>query len=129
LSPLHLKACFLRVVELVLDGLIEDVIATKRDIYYRDVSLFRKQQTVDTVKLISLSSIANLRSSFVPPRLQQIIEDLAASLMVRRSDLNVVATSKGLFSGGLTLHMKDGSEKKGSTEVSSEILPVFGGQS
>ncbi|GAA6014960.1 hypothetical protein JCM11491_002373 [Sporobolomyces phaffii] len=89
----HELACFMRVVELVLDGLIANVISTKRDLYYSDVPLFRKQQVVDSV-----------------------LEDLAATLRIRRSDLNVVATSKGLFSGALTLFMKDGSEKRGSME-------------
>ncbi|GAA5988814.1 hypothetical protein JCM5350_000382 [Sporobolomyces pararoseus] len=86
-------ACFLRVVELVLDGLVADVVSTKRDLYYRDVSLFRKQQTVDS-----------------------LVEDLAATLGVRRSDLNIVASSKGIFSGDLTLLMRDGARKSGSVE-------------
>ncbi|GAA5925296.1 DNA topoisomerase (ATP-hydrolyzing) [Sporobolomyces koalae] len=86
-------ATFLRVVELVLDGLIENVVSTKRDLYYRDVALFKNQQTVDT-----------------------ILEDLSATLQVRRSDLNVIATSKGLFSGALQLVMEDGTEKSGSLE-------------
>ncbi|GAA5894025.1 DNA topoisomerase (ATP-hydrolyzing) [Sporobolomyces salmoneus] len=87
--------CFLRVVELVLEGLIDDTISTKRDLYYRDVFLFRKQQTVD-----------------------KIIDDLAAALKVRRSELNVVATSKGLFAGELVLRMTDGTTKSGSGEGS-----------
>ncbi|GAA5829203.1 hypothetical protein JCM5353_007685 [Sporobolomyces roseus] len=88
-------ACILRVVELLLEGLIEGRVSTKRDLYYRDVALFCRQQTVDG-----------------------IIEDLAATLRIRRSDLNVVASSKGLFSGSLKLVMVDGSERDGSVEGS-----------
>ncbi|GAA5962355.1 hypothetical protein JCM3765_002953 [Sporobolomyces pararoseus] len=94
-------ACFLRVVELALDGLVANVVSTKRDLYYRDVSLFRKQQTVDS-----------------------LVEDLAATLGVRRSDLNIVATSKGIFSGHLALLMKDGTKKTGSVE-GTLIPPAF----
>ncbi|GAA5880337.1 hypothetical protein JCM16303_003903 [Sporobolomyces ruberrimus] len=86
-------ACFMRVLELVLDGLVDNVVSTKRDLYYRDVGLFCKQQTVDA-----------------------IVEDLAATLKIRRIELNVVATSKGLFSGCLRLCLVDGTEKSGSIE-------------
>ncbi|GAA5888179.1 hypothetical protein JCM5296_000220 [Sporobolomyces johnsonii] len=84
-------ACLLKVVATVLDGLKNRIVSTKRDIYYRDVALFVKQQTVDS-----------------------IVEDLAATLQVRRSDLNVVAASKGLYSGALKIFMTDGAALVGS---------------
>ncbi|GAA6059020.1 hypothetical protein JCM10212_001245 [Sporobolomyces blumeae] len=93
-------ACFLKVVELVLDGLVANVVSTKRDLYYRDVRLFRRQETVDSM-----------------------IETLAATLRVRRSDLNVVATAKGLFSGSLVLVLSDTTRIEGSSQ-GSLIPPV-----
>ncbi|KAI9016959.1 Spo11/DNA topoisomerase VI subunit A [Gaertneriomyces semiglobifer] len=62
-----------------------DMRATKRDLYYRDVDLFRTQSVVD-----------------------HAIEDLACTLGVSRHCLNIVASSKGLVSGSLKLHMNNG---------------------
>ncbi|GAA5870881.1 hypothetical protein JCM3774_001700 [Rhodotorula dairenensis] len=78
-------AIFLRIVQLLLEGLRLGVVSTKRDLYYRDVQLFGKQQIVDTM-----------------------IDNIAATLGVRRGDLNVAATSKGLFSGALRFVTRDG---------------------
>lgn len=75
---------FVRVIEYVLDGLRSDTVSTKRELYYRDPSLFGAQSTVDT-----------------------IVEDLSASLAVRRHELNVTAASKGLFSGCLKITTTD----------------------
>ncbi|GAA5950306.1 hypothetical protein JCM21900_001109 [Sporobolomyces salmonicolor] len=86
-------ACLLKVAATVLDGLKSRIVSTKRDIYYRDVALFVKQQTVDS-----------------------IVEDLAATLQVRRSDLNIIAASKGLFSGALKIFMADETELAGSSQ-------------
>ena len=43
------EAIFLRVVQLLMEGLKLGIISTKRDLYYRDVQLFGKQQVVDAV--------------------------------------------------------------------------------
>lgn len=43
-------AAFLKVVECILDGLKRKVVSTKRDIFYRSVALFVKQQLVDSVR-------------------------------------------------------------------------------
>ncbi|GAA5987818.1 hypothetical protein JCM11641_004939 [Rhodosporidiobolus odoratus] len=83
-------ACLLRVVELIIDGLDNRIVTTKRDLFYRDVALFSKQSTVDA-----------------------IVEDIAATLQVRRSDLNVVAAAKGLFAGSLTIVTTEGKELRG----------------
>lgn len=48
-----------------------------------------------------------------------MIDDIAATLGVRRSDLNVVATSKGLFSGALRLVSQDGSALDGTGKASA----------
>ncbi|GAA6038244.1 hypothetical protein JCM8097_005811 [Rhodosporidiobolus ruineniae] len=83
-------AALLRVIEFILDGLDKRIVSTKRDLYYRDVALFVRQQTVDA-----------------------LVEDIAATLQVRRSDLNIVAAAKGLFAGVLRLTMTDGKEIDG----------------
>ncbi|KAJ3009578.1 endodeoxyribonuclease, partial [Thoreauomyces humboldtii] len=59
--------------------------ATKRELYYRDVSLFKSQSVVD-----------------------EIIEDLACAHGVPRHCLNVTASCKGLVFGNLIMHMTDG---------------------
>ncbi|BGP16475.1 hypothetical protein JCM10213_007919 [Rhodosporidiobolus nylandii] len=83
-------ASLLKVVELIVEGLDKRIVSTKRDLYYRDVALFLKQHAVDT-----------------------LVEDIAATLQVRRSDLNVVAAAKGLFAGALTIVTSDGKELAG----------------
>ncbi|GAA5850652.1 hypothetical protein JCM8547_001945 [Rhodosporidiobolus lusitaniae] len=85
-------AYLLKVIELILEGLDKRVVSTKRDLYYRDVALFAKQATVDA-----------------------LVEDIAATLQIRRSDLNVVAAAKGLFAGSLKLFTTDGKELEGQS--------------
>ncbi len=91
-------AVFVKVIELVLDGLRSDTVATKRELYYRDPKLFERQAVVDT-----------------------IVDDLAAGLGVRRSELNVVAASKGLFSGALKIETTDGIMLEGGEQVSAVV--------
>ncbi|GJN90694.1 hypothetical protein Rhopal_003708-T1 [Rhodotorula paludigena] len=83
-------AALLKVIELVLEGLKTGAVSTKRDLFYRDAGLFGKQSVVDS-----------------------LVDDLAATLQVKRSDLNVAATAKGLFVGALKLVLNDGSEVTG----------------
>ncbi|XP_014824277.1 PREDICTED: meiotic recombination protein SPO11 [Poecilia mexicana] len=59
--------------------------ATKRDIYYNNIQLFRSQRTVDS-----------------------IIDDISCMLKVPRRSLHVLATSKGLISGDLCYLEEDG---------------------
>ncbi|KAL8281123.1 hypothetical protein RQP46_006481 [Phenoliferia psychrophenolica] len=82
-------AAFIKTVELILDGLRGNVVATKRDLFYRSVKLFGKQARVDA-----------------------IVEDIAATLQVRREDLNIVAAPKGLFAGHIEIFTKDGKSVK-----------------
>lgn len=88
-------AAFLRVIELVLDGLRSNAVATKRELYYRDPKLFVRQAVVDG-----------------------IVDDLAAGLGVRRSELNVVAASKGMFAGALRVITTDHIILEGGEQVS-----------
>ncbi|GEM09843.1 meiotic recombination protein SPO11 [Rhodotorula toruloides] len=92
-------ACFLRLVELVLEGLRDEKVPTKRDLYYRDVALFGKQTTVNS-----------------------LIDDLAATLDVRRSELNIIAAAKGLVAGTIKFVSKDGTEQSGRDR--SLLIPV-----
>ncbi|KAF7976080.1 hypothetical protein HWV62_7642 [Athelia sp. TMB] len=57
-----------RVLDLTHEALVDDIPATKRDVYYKDVPLFQKQGVVD-----------------------RLIDDLAATFELERSDLNVGA--------------------------------------
>ncbi|KAL7343307.1 Spo11/DNA topoisomerase VI subunit A, partial [Rhodotorula toruloides] len=92
-------ACLLRLVELVLEGLRDEKVSTKRDLYYRDVALFGKQTIVDS-----------------------LIDNLAATLDVRRSELNVVAAAKGLVAGTIKLVMKDRTVQNGPEQ--SVLIPT-----
>lgn len=53
-----------------------------------------------------------------------MIDDIAATLGVRRSDLNVVATSKGLFSGALRIVSQDGSALDGTGKASTPCITI-----
>ncbi|KAK9897958.1 DNA topoisomerase IV, alpha subunit [Cystobasidium minutum MCA 4210] len=87
----------LKLLDLLTDCLAGETPSTLRDIYYRDVKLFGSQKVVDT-----------------------LVDHIAATLGVRRRDLNVVAASKGLVHGHLQLrndqgHDLDCSAGSGST--------------
>ncbi|KAF8577304.1 DNA topoisomerase IV, alpha subunit, partial [Ramaria rubella] len=81
-----------RVIDLVHEALTINIPTTKRDIFYKDVPLFKSQSVVD-----------------------DLVDDLAASLGVSRGDLNVRASPKGLFCGsGLTIHLRSGGVIRGN---------------
>ncbi|KAL4258651.1 TOP6A family protein [Pleurotus pulmonarius] len=94
-------AQLLRVVDCIHEALIDDAPTTKRDVYYKDVSLFKSQGVVD-----------------------KIIDDLAATFHLERSDLNMRATSKGLVSGSsLHMHLHSG-ETIEVTDTEGSSVPV-----
>ncbi|KAI9334423.1 hypothetical protein BDR26DRAFT_565579 [Obelidium mucronatum] len=74
---------FMKVLEITLTLLRSDKTATKRDLYYRHVSLFKRQSTVD-----------------------DIVESIACSFCVPRHNLHILASPKGLFKGPLRFYMK-----------------------
>ncbi|KAI0312313.1 Spo11/DNA topoisomerase VI subunit A [Amylostereum chailletii] len=79
-------AQLLRVLEVIHEALINDLPVTKRDVYYQDVGLFKSQRIVD-----------------------QLVDDIAATIDVGRGDLNMRASLKGLLCGtGLRIHTVDG---------------------
>ncbi|KAG2079070.1 DNA topoisomerase IV, alpha subunit [Suillus decipiens] len=79
-------AQILRVMDFAHQALVDNVSLTKRDMYYKDVPLFKAQGTVD-----------------------RLVDDLAATLGLERADLKIRAASKGLICGaGLTIHLLEG---------------------
>ncbi|KAJ8696095.1 endodeoxyribonuclease [Pleurotus ostreatus] len=94
-------AQLLRVMDCIHEALIDDAPTTKRDLYYKDVSLFKSQGVVD-----------------------KIIDDLAATFHLERSDLNMRATSKGLVSGSsLRMHLHSGKTIE-VTDTEGSSVPV-----
>ncbi|KAG6844622.1 hypothetical protein H0H87_005479 [Tephrocybe sp. NHM501043] len=94
-------AQLLRVLDVTHEAVIDDTPATKRDIYYRDIPLFKSQRTVDS-----------------------LVDDIAATLALERSDLNIRASSKGLVSGsGLDVHLRTG-ETVRVNDTEGTLIPV-----
>ncbi|KXH68386.1 type IIB DNA topoisomerase [Colletotrichum salicis] len=67
-------------MQLSLSALTEGRLITKRNIYYQDTDLFKRQSIVDN-----------------------LVDDLAYTLGLGREDLGIVAASKGLVSGPIIL--------------------------
>ncbi|KAF8499812.1 Spo11/DNA topoisomerase VI subunit A [Russula emetica] len=79
-------AQFFRVADLAHEAILDDLPTTKRDLFYKDVPLFKKQSVVD-----------------------KLIDDLAATIDTRRAHLNIRASPKGLICGaGLSIHTISG---------------------
>ncbi|PSR80113.1 Spo11/DNA topoisomerase VI subunit A [Coniella lustricola] len=74
-----------RIMELSRQALLAGRVITKRNIYYQAPDLFRDQATVD-----------------------RLVDDLACTLGVGRSGLNIVASPKGLIAGPLRVLATDG---------------------
>ncbi|KAI0958728.1 hypothetical protein AcV7_004458 [Taiwanofungus camphoratus] len=90
-----------RVVDLIHEGLVNDIPTTKRDIYYKDVPLFKSQTVVD-----------------------RLVDDLAATLDLGRADLHVRAASKGLVCGhGLAIQLDHG-EIVHVNDSEGSLIPV-----
>ncbi|OCL06949.1 DNA topoisomerase IV, alpha subunit [Glonium stellatum] len=89
-----------RILEIIHDALIADVIVTKRDIYYRHPDLFVKQAVVD-----------------------RYVDDLACTFGVSRTFLNVSAAAKGLVAGNFTIQRADGSQINGLKDREGLLVP------
>ncbi|TCD62594.1 endodeoxyribonuclease [Steccherinum ochraceum] len=82
-------------------ALLNDVPTTKRDVYYKDVTLFKRQSIVD-----------------------KLVDDIAATMSLCRSDMCIRASPKGLFSGSaLTVHLKQGGTLYG-TDCEATLIPT-----
>ncbi|KAF4120740.1 meiotic recombination protein SPO11 [Geosmithia morbida] len=104
----HAVARVLFILQLCHDALVADEILTKRyslthirHIFYQNQALFGKQSCVDI-----------------------LVECLALTLGTCREELNIVASSKGLFSGPITLRLRDSSFVNGSWAESGTVIPV-----
>jgi len=78
-------------------ALVAGINITKRDIFYRDKALFGNQSVVD-----------------------KLADSLSLALNVKRSALGIVAASKGLISGSLSIEKVDG--KRFTSEEGAESL-------
>lgn len=90
----------LKLLAIIYNLLQAQAVCTKRDIYYRNVTLYRKQSVVD-----------------------DIVENIALLLHVPRWRLNVLATSKGLVAGNLIIRMADGSTVDYESSQSGILVP------
>ncbi|RSL89046.1 hypothetical protein CEP51_001384 [Fusarium floridanum] len=79
-------ARILLILQLSHDALVSGTILTKRHIFYQHQDLFERQTQVD-----------------------DLVDDIAYTLGIGRADLNIVAASKGVLAGPLTIHLTDGS--------------------
>ncbi|KAF2402933.1 DNA topoisomerase IV, alpha subunit [Trichodelitschia bisporula] len=93
----------LRVLEIIHEALTEDMIFTKREIFYRDPALFNQQLVVD-----------------------RTVDDLAFTFGVPRQLLNVTATAKGLAAGAFTIHRQDKSSVKGWLDREGTLISPIG---
>ncbi|QSL64903.1 hypothetical protein MERGE_002207 [Pneumocystis wakefieldiae] len=80
-------AVLVRVLDLIHESLVSNTPVTKRNIYYRDINLFKESRIVD-----------------------KIIEDIAYTFRVQRSALNVLAAAKGLVCGHIKIKRKNNEE-------------------
>ncbi|KAG0703236.1 Spo11/DNA topoisomerase VI subunit A [Suillus ampliporus] len=94
-------AQILRVMDFAHQALVDNVPLTKRDMYYKDVPLFKAQGTVD-----------------------RLVDDLAVTLNLERADLKIRAASKGLICGtGLTIHLLEG-ETISINDLEGTLIPT-----
>ncbi|EEU44466.1 uncharacterized protein NECHADRAFT_85034 [Fusarium vanettenii 77-13-4] len=78
-------ARILLILQLSHDALVSGTILTKRHIFYQHQDLFKRQAQVD-----------------------ELVDDIAFTLGIGRADLNIVAASKGVLAGPLTIDLTDG---------------------
>ncbi|KAG0006987.1 endodeoxyribonuclease [Modicella reniformis] len=79
-SSLH---SIVRIIDLIHDNVYKGSISTKRDLFYREVTLFGSQTVID-----------------------KAVEDIACTLRVPRSCLNVVAGTRSVVFGSIRLTLK-----------------------
>ncbi|BEI87802.1 uncharacterized protein CcaverHIS019_0105200 [Cutaneotrichosporon cavernicola] len=89
----------LLVASVLYDAILNNSRVTLRDVYYRDVSLFKQQRVVNSVSRVRLSVDS------------EIVDDLIATVGLKRDDLHVCAASKGLIaSKAVTIKLTTGEE-------------------
>ncbi|KAF9169342.1 endodeoxyribonuclease [Mortierella sp. AD011] len=88
-----------RTIDLIHENVCKNTVSSKRDLYYRDVMLFGSQPAVDN-----------------------IVEDLACTLKVPRSCLNVVAGSRSVVYGTVRMAIKVRGAKAVKEDSTFEML-------
>ena len=83
------------ILQIIVRLLRTNAFCTKRDIYYQNVGLFVTQRRVD-----------------------DLIDDIASSFGVSRSDLNIVGSTKGSIVGPITINLKNG------THIDCSVNPM-----
>lgn len=129
-----------RVLDIVHESLVKDVSVTKRysakffssmdahtdithrDIFYRDVPLFKAQSTVDKAcqcYLLPFSCVALILY------LLKLVDDFAATFGTSRGNLNVVRLPSllSLYFHGLTSHCREPPQKASSVAQASPSSP------
>ncbi|KAI9825724.1 MAG: hypothetical protein M1826_006908 [Phylliscum demangeonii] len=89
-----------RILELVHEASIKNVVITKRDIFYKDPNLFLKQDVVD-----------------------RFVDDIACTFGVERAALNVVAAAKGLVLGPLKITRSNGAILDCGLDAEGTLIP------
>ncbi|CAO3620333.1 unnamed protein product [Cunninghamella echinulata] len=77
-------ARYIRILELIYEGLALNIVMTKRDVFYRDIPLFKTQPVVD-----------------------RIIDDISCHFNVPRSCLNISASGKGRIYGPINIILRN----------------------
>ncbi|TEB37278.1 DNA topoisomerase IV, alpha subunit [Coprinellus micaceus] len=89
------------VLDVTHEALLTGIPTTKRDVFYKDVGQFGSQGVVD-----------------------QLVDDIAATWDLQRSDLNIRAASKGLVAGsGIAVHLISGETLTGN-DTEGMNIPV-----
>ncbi|KAG0052059.1 endodeoxyribonuclease [Gryganskiella cystojenkinii] len=91
-----------RVLELIHENVLRGTISSKRDLYYKDVLLFQSQRTVDLM-----------------------VEDMACTLQVPRSSLNVVAGCRSIIYGSVRLSIKSGKISLSNANPETSDIPTW----
>lgn len=92
----HVAASVIRAIDMVHSNLSQNVVSTKRDIFYRDIPTFRRQARVDA-----------------------IVEDLACTFQTPRSCLNVVAAARSVVYGSIRFTLKASMHALDSMDIES----------
>ncbi|KAL7896699.1 Spo11/DNA topoisomerase VI subunit A [Trichoderma sp. TUCIM 5745] len=93
----------LLILQLAHDALVSGIVLTKRHIFYQHQELFGSQRTVD-----------------------RLVDSLALALGIHRDELNIVASSKGVFSGSLSIRLQDDRVIGPATGDAGITLPTTG---
>ncbi|KAL8840821.1 MAG: hypothetical protein Q9176_003668 [Flavoplaca citrina] len=92
-------AVVLRILELIHEALVNDVVVSKRNIYYKDPELFKSQKVVD-----------------------RYVDILSYTFGIQRAALNVTAAAKGLVAGSFTTTFHDSTTQTYDGAVNAMLI-------